>query len=220
MARVLVIGDLHCPADHDDYFGFVKEVRKKYRTDITVLIGDIVDLESISTHGKNPELPAAADEYNLAKARVKRWHNEYRKSKVVIGNHDKRIHKKAFKEGIPSLYLRSYNELYDTAGWDWNNNHVIDGVLYSHGDGWSSQYPAFNAAKSMMQSVVSGHTHSKASINWFRGHNDNLIFGMNVGSGVDQEHPALIYSEKHLSRGIHSCGVVIDGKQAYLEIMR
>jgi predicted phosphodiesterase len=220
MARVLVIGDLHCPADHDDYLRFVKDVQQKYRTNQTVFIGDIVDMESISTHQKNPELPAALDEYNAAKARVKNWHNAYRKAKVTIGNHCKRVHKKATKEGIPSLYLRSYNDLYDTGGWDWNFSHVIDGVLYTHGDGWSSQYPAFNAAKSMMQSVVSGHTHSKAYINWYKGFNDVLIFGMNVGSGVDQSHPALLYSKDHLARGIHSCGVVIDGKQAYLEIMR
>jgi predicted phosphodiesterase len=220
MARVLVIGDLHCPADKDEYYDFCKSVQKKYKTDVSVFIGDIVDMESISFHDKNPELPEALEEYKQAKKRVKKWYNGYRKAKSVIGNHDLRAHRKAFKSGIPSFYLLNFNDLYDTDDWTWDHSFIIDGVLYTHGDGWGSQYPAFNAAKAGLQSTVSGHTHSKASINWVRGPNNNYIFGMNVGSGVDQSHPALNYSKPHKDKAIHSCGVVIDGKQAYLEIMR
>jgi hypothetical protein len=46
-----------------------------------------------------------------------------------------------------------------------------------------------------------------------------MYFGMNVGCGVDQRHPALSYSKPHLKKAILSCGIVIDGTQPYLEIM-
>ena len=55
MARVLVIGDLHLPAEHPDYYAFIKDVKRKYRTDTTVFIGDIVDHHAISFHKKHPE---------------------------------------------------------------------------------------------------------------------------------------------------------------------
>ncbi len=62
------------------------------------------------------------------------------------------------------------------------------------------------------------HHHSLAAINWIKGPN-TMYFGMNVGCGVDQRHPALSYSRPHLKKAILSCGIVIDGNQPYLEIM-
>jgi predicted phosphodiesterase len=219
MARVLVIGDLHCPADHKDYLHHCLRMQKKYRTDHTVFIGDIADNEAISNYEKNPELPSALELYNLTTKAISKWHKIFKGASVVIGNHDKRVHNKAIKNGIPSLYLQSYKDLYNTSSWNWDHSFCIDNVLYVHGDGWSSEYPAFNAAKAHMQSVVSGHTHSKFSINWAQGPNNNSIFGMNVGSGVDLNNPVFKYSQPHLKKAILGCGIVIDGKYPYLEKM-
>jgi len=45
-----------------------------------------------------------------------------------------------------------------------------------------------------------------------------MYFGMNVGAGIDQSNPVFQYSKAHLKKAIISCGIVIDGKQPYLEI--
>jgi len=215
MARVLVIGDLHAPAIHKEYLSFVKKIAKKYNTTKTVFIGDIIDHEAISRHEKNPELPSALDEYNIAVKEIKRWHKAFPKASVCIGNHDERVLRTAKGSGVPSLYLKPFNEVYGTNGWDWKYEHKHDNVIYTHGIGWSGLMPAFNAAKFLRQSVVCGHTHSVANICYHSNDNDS-IFGMNVGCGVDNNHLAMSYGKYSLKKPVLSCGVVIDG-HPYLE---
>lgn len=217
MSRVLVIGDLHCPATHPDYMGFVKKVAKKYKTNRTVFIGDVVDHASISFHKKNPEHPSAMEEYRQATEGVKSWYRAYPKAEVMIGNHDERVFRLSADVGIPDHYIKPYNDLYGTKGWKWVRNTVIDGVYYYHGIGASGQYPAFHAAKLRLQSVIIGHYHSVAGINWQVGPTSRL-FGMNVGSGVDRNHPLMNYGSHFLKKPVVSCGVVIDG-HPYLELM-
>jgi len=215
--RVLVIGDLHAPAVHKDYMGFVKSVKKKYRTNKTVFIGDIVDSHAISFHAKHPEAPAAMAEYNNAMSEIKKWHKAFPDSIVTIGNHDERVHRIAADRGIPAMYLKEYAEVYETPRWDWENLTVIDGVCYTHGAGSGGINPAFGLAKSRMQSVVCGHNHSLACINWTAGPEDRL-FGMQIGCGVDRHHIAMDYGKNMLRKPMVSCGIVIDG-HPYLELM-
>lgn len=218
MSRVLVIGDLHLPAVHPQYLSFIRKVRRKYKTNETVFIGDIIDHNAISFHKKHPEAQAAIEEYKQTQEAMKIWHKAFPNAKVCIGNHDERVHRLASDSGIPSMYLKEYNEVYGTPNWDWEYTHMIDGVLYTHGTGLSSQYPAFNLAKSRACSAVSGHTHSIANVNWFEGQDNFRIFGMNVGCGVDVNHLAMNYAKNHVKKVICSAGVVIDGVP-YLEVM-
>ena len=217
MASVLVVGDLHCPATHADYLPFVKKIRKKYKTDTTVFIGDVVDHASISFHKKHPEHPAAMDEYHLASQQIKEWYRSFPEAYVTIGNHDERVARLAADVGIPAHYLQDYNATYATEKWKWVQFVEIDGVYYYHGVGAGGMYPAINAAKMRLQSVVMGHYHSVAGINWVVGPTSR-VFGMNVGSGVDRSHPAMQYGSAYLKKPILSCGVVVDG-HPYLELM-
>ena len=216
--RVLVIGDLHCPCDHEDYLAFCKKIQKIHKTTHTIFIGDIVDHEAISMHDKNPSLPGPNDEFLQASLAIRKWVKAFPKANVCVGNHDARVFKKAAKNGIPAFYLKDYSEVYNTPNWCWDYSFHLDNVYYIHGDGWGGHHPAFVAAKSRLQSVVCGHHHSIAGINWLRGPNSQY-FGMNVGSGVDQRHLAFMYSKPHLKRSILSCGVIIDGTRPHLEIM-
>ena len=218
MSRVLIIGDLHLPAVHPEYLAFIKKVKRKYKTDETIFIGDIIDHNAISFHKKHPEAQAAIQEYEQTQKGLTIWNKAFPKARVCIGNHDERVHRLASDSGIPSMYLKEYDVIYGTPDWDWAYTHMIDGVLYTHGTGLSSQYPAFNLAKSRACSVVSGHTHSIANVNWFEGQADFRIFGMNVGCGVDLTHIAMDYAKAHVKKVICSAGVVING-HPYLEIM-
>jgi predicted phosphodiesterase len=217
MASVLVISDLHLPAVHADYLDFVLDIKRKYKTNTTVLIGDVIDHASISFHKKHPENPAAIDEYDSAMVRLKDWYKAFPKAYVTVGNHDERVLRLAADAGIPPMYIRNYKEVYKTKGWDWVPSVELDNVYYYHGTGAGGQYPAINAAKMRLQSVVMGHYHSVAGINWVVGPTSR-IFGMNVGSGVDRFHPAMQYGSAYLKKPVLSCGVVIDG-HPYLELM-
>lgn len=214
---ILVIGDTHFPAVHPEYLNFVRKIRDKYRCNQVIHIGDVIDHHCISFHKKHPEHPAAMDEYKSALKAISKWKSVFPSMKICIGNHDERVARLAADAGIPDIYLRQWNELYDTPGWEWDWGHTIDNVLYTHGTGSSSAYPAFNAAKSRAMSVVMGHSHSVANINWLVGPSTRF-FGMNVGSGVDREHISMRYGVNYMKKPVISCGVVVDG-HPYLELM-
>lgn len=216
MSRVLVIGDTHFPAVLDGYLQFVKDVKKEYKCDKVIHIGDVIDHHCISFHTKHPDHPGAVSEYNQAMECIKEWKASFKNMVVTIGNHDDRVRRLAGDAGIPDFYIRSFNEIYNTS-WHWVKNHTVDNVFYYHGVGGGGLYPAFNTAKGMGISVVAGHHHSCAGINWQVSPMHSL-FGMNVGCGVDRKHLAMKYGEDHIKKPVISCGVVIDGKP-YMEMM-
>ena len=218
MARVLVIGDLHLPAERKDYLEFCKGLRKKYRTNKTVFIGDVVDHHAISFHHKHPEEDAAMAEYHRTMKALKEWKKTFKEAFVCIENHDERVQRIGASAGIPPMYLKSYAEVFNTPNWSWDYEWILDGVAYMHGTGASSAAcPAFTKAVNRMQSVVMGHIHSNASICWTTGVNGS-VFGFNVGCGVDRNHKMMHYGSNFLKKPVNSAGVVIDGKP-YLELM-
>ena len=191
MSRVLVVGDLHFPAIHPEYLSFVKSIKKKWKTNHTVFIGDIVDSQAISFHAKHPELPSAVEEHEQTMKHLSVWYKAFKDAVVCIGNHDERVHRMAADKGIPQMYLREYSDVYNTPNWDWDYQHEIDNILYTHGTGTSGLNPSFNSAKSRLQSCVQGHHHSVATISWIAGPTTRL-FGMCVGSGVDKNHNSVL----------------------------
>jgi predicted phosphodiesterase len=219
MSRVLIIGDLHLPAERSDYLSFCRNLRKKYKTEETVFIGDVLDHHAISFHQSHPEADSAVAEYHRCMEKLKKWKKAFPTAKVCIGNHDERIHRLSANAGIPAMYLKNYKEIFDTPTWEWEWEWVIDNVSYVHGTGTSSGVtPAFNSAKARIQSTVSGHVHSVASINWLCGPGGKKIFGFNVPCGVDKDHLMMYYSKNFLKKPVTGAGVVIDG-HPYMEIM-
>jgi predicted phosphodiesterase len=219
MAKVLVVGDLHLPAERTDYLKFCKDMKRKYKTTEVVMIGDILDHHAISYHQKNPDSDGAVAEYEHAMQSLRKWHKAFPKVRVCIGNHDERVHRLAASSGIPAMYLKEYSDIYETPEWDWDHEHVIDDVYYYHGTGSSSGLcPAFNTAKARMQSAVAGHVHSSAGILNATGPTGDNIFGMNVPGGVDKSHPLMYYGKNFLRKPINGVGLVINGKP-YLEVM-
>lgn len=211
MAKVLVIGDTHFPAVHPGYLKFCRDLHAEYGCDTVVHIGDVVDLHAISLHDKDPDAQGAVDEYESALEHVKAWYKAFPDARVCEGNHCQRIARMAATVSIPSRFLKGYNELYKTPGWQWATDHTIDEVFYTHGTGNSAGIcPAFNIMSKMLLSTVSGHVHTAAGILW-RANKLRRIFGMNVGCGVLDSHVAFRYAANIRIKSILSAGVVLDG---------
>ena len=68
---VLVISDLHIPYHHPDAFKFLAALKKKYKPDLVVNIGDEIDQHSISFHNHHPDLKSPGDELRAARVYVK-----------------------------------------------------------------------------------------------------------------------------------------------------
>src|SRR4051812_34857560 len=169
----------------------------------------------MSFHEHDPDGQSAGDENRRARAILKEWNRAFPRALVCIGNHSKLPYRQAFTDGIPSMWLKSYNEAWGIgSGWQWGINWEIDGVCYTHGTGFSGPMGARNCAIKKRQSVVIGHIHSHAGVQFHASERD-LIFGMNVGCGIDVRAYAMAYGGDFPDKPVLGCGVVIDGKQPF-----
>lgn len=218
MSRVLVIGDTHVPAMHKGYISFLQSTARKWKIDKFIHIGDVIDHHCISFHDKHPDNPGAKQEFEQAYGQVQKLYKAFPELDITAGNHDMRVMRLNAKMGIPKIYLKEFNNLYDTPKWKWKENVEIDEVYYYHGEGaGGGQHPAFAAAKMRMQSTVMGHYHSACGI-WYQAGPTAKVWGMNVGCGVDRNHMFMQYGQAFLKKPIVSCGVVIDGNP-FIETM-
>ncbi len=222
-SRVLAISDLHIPACHPQALAFAKEVYKERKCNKVVFLGDICDNHTVSNHPKNVSYSTdPKKELQEQRNEIAKWYKAFPSATVILGNHDLRAQRLAAEKNVVDERFKEFHELYNTPGWQWVNSIVIDNVYYVHGDGsgGGNICPALSAAKARMQSVVMGHYHSIAGVNYAAGPNQ-LIFGMNVGSLVDHTHKAMEYDKKNeIRKPIVSLGVVIDGFEANVIPMR
>lgn len=218
MSKVLVIADDQHPFVHPDYCRFLKEVSKKYKTNLVVHIGDEADSHALSDYEHDPDGFSAGEELEKAKESLQPLFKAFPKVMVCVSNHTDRIYARAKKSGIPRAYLKDYREFLDAPrGWVWKNEWEIDSVLYKHGIEYRGIQGALNACKDSMQSTVIGHLHAEAGVlYWSNG--KKVLFGMCVGSGISTKAYAFDYGKTFRKKPVLSCGVVIHGRP-YLETM-
>lgn len=217
MSRILAIGDLHLPCMRPGYLEFCKSLRKKYKCNEVVFMGDVVDNHAISFYAKHPEMPGASDEYELAFECVQKAYKMFPKAKVCIGNHCSRIVRLAESVNIPAKFLRNYNEIWETKNWVWDWDFVIDNVCYQHGMGSGGLHPAYTVMRKTAMSTVLGHNHTASGIKFLVNRNARL-FGLDVGSGIDDSQMAFAYGKHTKIRSVISAAVIIEG-HPYLEMM-
>lgn len=208
------IGDLHLPFTHPNYLRFVRDTFKTHGVEQVVFIGDIVDGHALGFWDHNPDGRSAGDECQQAKDELKRWKCSIKDGLVCIGNHDQRQFRVAHKAGLPARFLKDYADVWDTPGWKWDFEHWIDGVLYTHGTGTSGKDAAINLAIQKRASTVIGHVHTYAGVK-YHSNSRSLIFGMNVGCGIDCQAYAFDYGRDFPVRPVLGCGIVRHGREAY-----
>ena len=204
--NVLVIGDLHEPFCLDGYLEHCIETYNKYKCNEVVFIGDIIDNHASSYHETDPDGHSAGQELKMAIQRIKQWYNAFPKATVIIGNHDRLIMRKAYSSGLSKLWIKDYAEVLGTPGWNFTDSIEIDNVLYIHGEGGTARA----RVRRDLQSVVQGHLHSQAYIDWCVGAKFKL-FGMQVGCGVDHRSYAMAYGKEGPKPAI-ACGVILQGE--------
>ena len=213
--NVLVVGDLHCPWDLDEYLPWVVEQYNIWNCTQTIFIGDLLDSAGYSYHEQNPDLPSAGDELNYAIKRVQRWYNEFDEvgTKIIIGNHDRMASRKMMTGGIPSAWLKSYNEVLGTPNWEFVERYVQDGVQYVHGEGGTAR----TKCRADMMNTVQGHLHTQAYCEHYVGMNFR-IFGMQIGCGINHETYAMAYA-KYGKKPAIGCGVVLNNGKLPINLL-
>jgi hypothetical protein len=206
MNNVLICGDLHSPFDLPQYFQFCKETYSRYKCNRVIFIGDIIDLHTVSVHDSNPDGLGQGNEIDKAIKRLQRWYKAFPKATVLLGNHDLRIAKKAYREGLSKRFIRDFNEVIEAPkGWSFEMEYVLDNVLYLHGSLGNS----FIRCQRERMNLVQGHFHSIAGVQYFKSNKD-MIWGMQVGSGIDDTAYAFDYGKEQPKKSIISCGLVLN----------
>ena len=211
--RVLVIGDIHAPFTLKGYLEHCKNTYKKYKCNEVVFIGDIIDNHYSSYHESDPNGLGGGEELSLAIKDIQDWYEAFPKATVIWGNHDRIIMRKAFSGNVPREWVKEYNEVLGTPKWVWKTEHVIDDVLYIHGEGGTAR----TKAKNDLTSVVQGHLHTQAYVEHFVGR-EYSIFAMQTGCGIDHNSYAMAYAKSGKKPAI-ACGVVLEGETAINVLM-
>lgn len=219
MASILVIPDIQVPFMHEDAVAFLTAIKKAYKPDIIVQIGDLADQHYYSRYPVSTKSKGGKDEMAEASKQLEPLKKLFPKMYICWGNHDLRIFQKAGEAGIDASLLKSYNEMLGMPkGWKINDCWIFDNVVYEHGIGRSGSQGAIAAAKANMQSTVIGHLHSHAGILYY-GNKQRLLFGFNVGALIDDRKYAFEYGRFSASKSVLGCGLVIDGTPVFIPMV-
>lgn len=205
--NVLVIPDIHCPADHIDAIPFLLDVKDRFQCDTVISIGDIVDFVSISFHPSMPNHPSPEEEIELAAEALQPWHDAFPNVQVAVGNHDARIVRKTRSANVPDILLRPLEEVLGIPSWTFHDSLEIDGVFYQHNMG-SGINGAARFALKQQKPCVAGHVHSAMGVQY-----QTLgLWGMQVGTLIDFSNYRFDYAKGTASINQLGCGVVLEGK--------
>lgn len=210
-SRVLVIGDLHEPFTLDGYLEHCKKQYDYFNCDTVVFIGDVIDNNFTSYHETSTETMGGDGELELAIRKVQKWYEVFPEAYITIGNHCRLVMRKAQTGGIPKLWIKDFNEVLGTPGWVWVHDVVIDNVRYQHGEGGTAK----NRIKTDRISTVQGHLHTQGYIEYATGYDGKVMFGVQVGCGIDKDSYAMAYAKTGKTPFL-ACGIVLDGDKPIL----
>lgn len=209
-----VFSDTHIPFDHPNYLQFLIDTFKQYNVGQVVCCGDIVDHHALSRFQTETCAKGSYDELDMAIERLKAYTKAFPKCRVTLGNHDLIPERQAASVGIGKRYLKSLSELLELPKtWLIEEEFILDGVLYKHGINCLGKDGALNTAISERMSTVIGHSHSFGGCKYSANKRD-IIFGLNVGCGIDIDAYAFAYGKYDKNRPTLGCGIVFDSGNA------
>lgn len=214
---VLAVGDLHCPFEHPDAFEFLKAVKKKEQPTVIVNLGDEIDAHAFApNYDSDPDGFSPGEELKEAIKHLEPHYRLFPDTRVCTSNHTARPYRKAFKFGLPAALFKSYRDfLQAPKGWAWADKHIVDGVIYEHGEGQSGAQGAIRAALGNMQSTTIGHIHAFAGVQ-YSANPRHLVFGFNVGCLIDKGKYCFNYGKHIKTKPIIGVGLVERGIPRFL----
>ena len=104
---ILCISDQHSPYHHPDTLDFLAAIKKEYKPDCIVNMGDELDWHSISFHDHHPGLRAPKDELTEAKIFFKELHKMFPKMELLDSNHGSQVSKSKNKSNYKNQHHQS-----------------------------------------------------------------------------------------------------------------
>lgn len=208
---ILVISDLHTPFEHKDTIPFLTALKKKYKFDRVICIGDEIDNHAISFHDSDPDLESAGRELKDAVNHLKPIYKLFPTVDVIESNHGSLVYRKAKAHGLPKAVFKTYNEMLQAPkGWKWHFDLKLESPLgpiyFCHGKSGA----AGRLASQYGCSTIQGHFHEKAQITYISTP-EKLMFDAHTGCLVNDKSLAMEYNKINPRRPIVSLIVVVDG---------
>src|SRR5277367_2169726 len=97
MSVVLAVPDIHCPFEHKDTIAFLKRVKKVYRPNEIVFLGDEIDAHSLGNYDHDPDGLAPGAELEAAIEHLQDFYKLFPNAKICTSNHTSRPYRQAFK---------------------------------------------------------------------------------------------------------------------------
>ena len=209
--RVLVISDMHLPYQHKDAIKFLAEIKKEFKPDRIINIGDLLDFHAISMHTHDPDLASPGHELVAARKYVKELESIFPDMVEVESNHSSLVYRRAIKYGMSREFLKEYGDFLGTKKWKWVDDLTItmsngQRCFFTHG----RSADVLKVSQTMGMSAVQGHYHTKFVISYWA-NPDNLFFAMNVGCLINQKSLSMNYAKNFRTRFILGCGIILDG---------
>jgi hypothetical protein len=208
---ILVISDAHYPFAHRDTIPFLTALKKKYKFDKVVCIGDEIDGSSWSYHESHTELPNPGEELRLAIEGLQPLYKLFPNVDVLESNHGSLVYRKGITARIPAAAIKSYrDQIQAPKGWNWFETLMLQTplspVFFTHG---ITGTPG-KLSNMYSTSAVQGHYHSRSQVTWISTP-ERLRFDMHVGCLINDKSLAFKYNKISPVRPIVSVGIILDG---------
>lgn len=198
--KILVLGDIHTPFADLDIIKQAYEFNKKFKADLVLCTGDVLDQKAFSKYPKDPEDDGPAEEWRKSVEQCKEIAKYFPKMTILGANHDRRYLKKAAEAGLPKFMLKALKDLVPIPGWTWHlgpNPLVLNGnIACMHGD--ELQGAPIVKAQKLGMNIIQGHTH-QAVIQYLQNFNKQM-WALDAGCTVDPTAAAFDYAAGSLTK--------------------
>lgn len=211
---ILAVSDLHCPFVSPRALPFLAGLKRQYKPDAVVFIGDEIDAHALSRYPKDPDGFGAGHELAAARRQLEPLFRLFPVAKICESNHTSRIYKKAFEAGLPACALKPMSEILGAPkGWQWADKWEVDGIQFVHGDGYTSRNWS-TAPQNTLRRTVMGHTHAQAGVVW----GNAGLWAMNVGCLVDHTAYVFNYARQARNQPTLGCGLIEKGVPRFIPL--
>ncbi len=176
-------------------------------------MGDFVDFYGFSKFIKSPDAMSTSDELKEARKQAKWIAKWFPQMTILMGNHEKRLYKRATEAGIPSALLKSLEAVLELpSGLKYTTKDYVQvgNTVVTHGHLTSA-----NARKAHMdfygKNVVFGHLHNQLGVE-YNARTEKKIWGMSTSCIVDTDSIAMRYQVQDWKNIICGFGYEVDNK--------
>jgi hypothetical protein len=166
--NVLIFSCTQAPFHHQDAIAFLTVVKDRYKPDLTVCLGDELDLQFLKKAFMGADSPGPTQELEQGRQFIAQLGRVFPKMVLLTSNHVKSRIKFAQAQGnIPSPMLRDWRDVIEAPiDWVWRDYLILRNYLLEHGhdiDKGSRGGIVEQTIKRFARplSIIRGHIHSE-----------------------------------------------------------